>query len=76
MCDLHATSSCTLLPEAVIDPDLTDMGMLQGKIDATVAELKAKGIRSVGILADVTKAADCKRCAALLQQCSLHPCRL
>ena len=33
------------------------------KAEATVAELRSKGIRSVAIQADVTSAADCQRCA-------------
>jgi len=32
------------------------------KAEATVAELRGKGVRSIAVQADVTKAADCKRC--------------
>ena len=32
------------------------------KAEATVAELRGKGVRSIAVQADVTKAADCQRC--------------
>ena len=35
------------------------------KAEATVAELRSKGVRSVAIQADVTLAEDCQRCARL-----------
>ncbi len=40
------------------------------KAEATVAELRSKGIHSVAIQADVTRAADCQRCVRL--HCLLH----
>ena len=36
---------------------------MQDKTEAAAQELRSKGIRSIAINADVTKAADCKRCA-------------
>ena len=37
------------------------------KAEATVAELRGKGIRSIAIQADVTRAADCQRCCPSLR---------
>ena len=40
------------------------------KAEATVAELREKGVRSIAIQADVTKAADCQRCGGSSVVCN------
>ncbi len=37
---------------------------------ATAEELSGKGIRSIAVTADITKAKECQRCARLLQAMS------
>ena len=55
---------------AVVDVDAD-------KAEATVAELRSKGIRSISIQADVTRADECQRyaCRLRLAKCR-RPCRL
>ena len=38
--------------------------VVRGTAEATAAELAGKGIRSVAVVADITRAKDCERCGA------------
>ncbi len=37
--------------------------VVRATAEATAAELAAKGVRSLAVVADITRAADCERCA-------------